>query len=105
MKTLSKAMWLLILLGWIATDSGADELLLSRPPNTSDLAQGLRSDQHYEAPGYPRQQAADRFSLENSSILTGISWWGFYWPAGTSATPQQAQFRIQMFADHDGSPA
>ena len=102
MKVLSKSVWVLILLSWIGADSKASDLLLSRLPNTSDLAQGLRSDQHYEAPGFPLQQAADRFLLETSSIITGISWWGFYLPAGTLAVPQQCQFRIRMFGDQEG---
>src|SRR2546425_62715 len=103
MKAITQAIAVSVLLNWTATGGGASELLLNRPPNTSDIAQGIKSDQYYEAPGSPLQQVADRFSLQNSAIITDVSWWGFYYPAGTLATPQQVQFQVRMFTDQAGT--
>lgn len=105
MKMITQAIAVSVLLNWTAIEGGASELLLNRPPNTSDLAQGLRSDLSYEAPGSPLQQMADRFSLVNPAVITAVSWWGFYLPASTSGTPQPVQFQIRMFTDQAGTPS
>jgi len=105
MKWITQAIAVSVLLNWTAIGGGASELLLNRSPNTSNIAQGLRSDQYYEAPGSPLQQMADRFSLANSAMITAVSWWGFYFPAGSLTTPQQIQFHIRMFTDQPGTIA
>src|SRR5262245_34997907 len=89
MKTLSKSISLLILVSWTPSVAQATELLLSRPANTNDLAQGLRSDQDFGTPEYPLQRIADRFSLESPSVVTAINWSGFYYPGGASPLPEQ----------------
>ena len=102
MKVILQAIVVSVLLNWTADGAVADEVLLTRPPNASDIAQGLRSNLQYEA---PLQQAADGFSLKDSSILTGIGWWGFYLPSGALETPPQVQFEIRMFTGQAGKPS
>jgi hypothetical protein len=50
---------------------------------------------------FPRQ-IADVFSLQSAAQVTGLSWWGGYFPAGTA--PTEDHFTVRVFGDIGGNP-